>query len=138
MKLALFAITLLVIGASTAEARFRPVPGAPSRTGAPQRATPAPSDCPLTVGFGSYAMGIDRAAYNNIDRMLRADRGVRTVTRHPWGREGETTLCARTRSRADAQRLFAAVRARLPARPRGPITIELLGGRRYQTPPPRR
>jgi hypothetical protein len=123
---------LLLAAQGGTESRFMPLPGAP------QRATPVPADCPLSVGFGSYAVGIDRAAYNSIDRLLRADRGVRAVTRHPWGREGEVTLCARTRSRADANRLFAAVRARLPVRPRGPITIELLGGRRHHTPPPPR
>lgn len=123
---------LLALAATGAQARYMPLPGSP------QRATPTPADCPLIVGFGSYAMGIDGAAYASVDRLLRADRGVRAVTRHPWGREGEVTLCARTRSRADAQRLFTAIRARLPARPRGPISLELLGGRRYTTPPPRR
>ena len=133
MKITSLTAALLALAATAAEARFMPLPDVP------QRATPAPADCPLIVGFGSYAMGIDRAAYANIDRLLRADRGVRAVTRHPWGREGEVTLCARTRSRADARRLFAAIRARLPFNPRGPITIEVLGGPRFTTsPPPRR
>lgn len=122
---------LLLAATGAAEARFVPPAGTSPRA--------APADCPLRIGFGSYAMGIDSAAYNNIDRLLRADRGVRNVTRHNWGREGELTLCARTRSRADANRLFAVIRARLPFNPRGPISIELLGGRRYTTsPPPRR
>lgn len=131
MKTAL-TLALLTLAVAPAEARFMPLPGSP------QRANPAPDDCPLTIGFGSYAMGIDQRAYASIDRLLRADRGVRAVTRHAWGREGETTLCARTRTRADAQRLFARIRAGLPANPRGPISMQVLGGRRYQTPPPPR
>jgi hypothetical protein len=139
MKTLPFAAACLALATTgAAEARYMPVPGVPHRGQPQQRATPAPADCPLTVGFGSYAIGIDRPAYASIDRLLRADRGVRAVSRHDWGREGEVTLCARTRSRADAQRLFAAVRARLPANPRGPITINVLGGRRYLTPPPPR
>ncbi|HST36332.1 MAG TPA: hypothetical protein VLK25_06855 [Allosphingosinicella sp.] len=134
MKTPILAACLTLAVGAAAEARLMPLPG----PGAAQRATPAPADCPLIVGFGSYAMGIDQAAYTRIDRLLRADRGVRAVSRHAWGREGEVTLCARTRSRADAQRLFAAIRTRLPVNPRGPVTIELLGGRRYTTPPPRR
>ena len=132
MTIALPLALAALAAAQPAGSRFMPVPGAPERTRL------APTDCPLSVGFGSYAMGIDHASYARVGRLLRADRGVRAVTAHPWGREGEVTLCARTRTRADAQRLFAQIRASLPARPRGPITIELLGGRRYTTPPPQR
>jgi hypothetical protein len=132
MKPSPLALALAALAATGAEARYMPLPGSPDR------ANPVPADCPLTIGFGSYAMGIDGAAYAAIERLLRADRGVRAVTRHPWGREGETTLCVRTRTRADAQRLFAQIRARLPANSRGPISMQLLGGRRYVTPPPHR
>lgn len=128
MKAAPLAFALLALPADAAEARFVPFPGTP------ERADAMPANCELTIAFGSYAVGIDERAYEQIHRLLRSDRGVRAVTRHNWGREGELTLCARTRTRADAQRLFHAIRARLPARPRGPITMQLLNGRRYSTP----
>jgi len=103
----------------------------------PMNASPVPADCPLTIGFASYGAGIDRGSVQAVDRLLGRDRAVRAVTRHQWGREGEVTLCVRTRSAADASRLFRSVRALLPARPRGPIALATRGGLRYETPPPR-
>ena len=89
--------------------------------------------CPLTVTFGSYAMGIDRGAYDRIYKLLAKDRGVRKVDRRRWGREGEVTLCVQTRTRADARRLFGRVKAIFPRKPRGPLTIEA-GGLRFHAP----
>jgi hypothetical protein len=101
----------------------------------PPGAAPAvPADCPLVIGFSSYAMGIDGATLRAVDALLSKDRGVRLVTRHPWGREGEVTLCVRTRSRADAARLFETIRRRLPARPRGPVSVRTRDGRNAQAP----
>jgi hypothetical protein len=104
----------------------------------PMNVSPVPADCPLTIGFASYGAGIDGSSVQAVDRLLGRDRAVRAVTRHPWGREGEVTLCVRTRTVADAGRLFRSVRALLPARPRGPIALRTRSGLRYQTPPPRR
>ena len=97
-------------------------------------AAPAPAPaCPLTVSFGSYAMGIDAGALAKVDALLKRDRMVRGVERSRWGREGEVTLCVQTRSESHARRLARRVRALIPARPRGPVTIETRGGWRYQT-----
>jgi hypothetical protein len=104
---------------------------------APRGNNPAPANCPLTIGFSSYGAGIDRSS-QAIERLLAGDRAVRAVTRHGWGREGEITLCVRTRSGTDANRLFRAARRLIPARPRGPVSLGTLGGLRYETPPPRR
>ena len=102
-----------------------------------QRPNPiVPSDCSLIVAFGSYAMGIDTAALQSVEALLDGLRGVRSVTRHPRGREGEVSLCVRTRSRADSARLFQAIRQRIPARPRGPVSIQTLEGRRFDAPRP--
>jgi hypothetical protein len=90
--------------------------------------------CGLTVRFGSYAMGIDGGAAVAVERLLRADRGVNSVERKPWGREGEFDLCARTRRVADARRLSTRIRGLLPARPRGPITVTLADGGSYSVP----
>ncbi|HVQ06867.1 MAG TPA: hypothetical protein VMS43_00380 [Allosphingosinicella sp.] len=103
----------------------------------PGRVAPAPADCPLTIAFASYGAGIDRSSVEAVDRLLRRDRAVRAVTRHHWGREGEVTYCVRTRSAADAGRLFRSIRALLPARPRGPVALSARSGLRYETPPPR-
>jgi hypothetical protein len=97
----------------------------------------APQGCSLTVSFGSYAMGIDARAFERIGVLLSHDRGVKAIEQHRWGREGEVTLCARTRRGADARRLFVRMRDTLPAKPRGPITITA-GPNRYVTPPSRR
>jgi hypothetical protein len=103
---------------------------------APRGASQAPADCPLIILFSSYGAGIDRGSFQAVERLLGGDRGVRAVSRHPWGREGEISLCVRTRTAADADRLFRSVRALLPARPRGPVSLATLSGSRYQTPPP--
>lgn len=97
----------------------------------------APRDCPLTISFASYAMGIDGRAFDRVSALLTRDRGVRAIEQYRWGREGEVTLCARVRSTADARRLFSRVRVALPARPRGPITLTE-GRMTYLAPPSRR
>jgi hypothetical protein len=104
----------------------------------PPRPSPdVPAGCPLIVGFASYGAGIDRGALAAAETLLARDRGVRGVSRHPWGREGEVTLCAATRSSADSARLFRAIRARIPPRPRGPISIRTREGLRFEAPAPR-
>lgn len=93
-----------------------------------------PADCPLVIGFSSYAAGIDRATFDRALALLNRDRSVRAVTRHNWGREGEVTLCAQTRTPADAARLFRAIRAFVPARPRGPVFLSTRSGLRFEAP----
>ena len=87
--------------------------------------SPAPRDCALTVQFGSYAMGIDRPAAEKIERFLRGRRDVAGLSRHPWGREGEYTLCVRLKAGAQPARLAQELKTMIPAKPRGPIRIEL-------------
>lgn len=85
--------------------------------------------CSLSVRFGSYAMGIDGPAAAAIDTLLARSTDVKGVTKTPWGREGEYTLCVTARDAAASARLFRAVVASLPATPRGPISVEGAGGR---------
>lgn len=121
-KLSILAATFAtLLTATAADARGRAID--PRR--APGSVSPVPANCPLTVAFQSYGAGIDRPARANIERVLNNDRGVRTWTRHPWGREGEVTLCVRTRTNADAVRLSRRIRALIPPQPRGPIQVEL-------------
>ena len=94
--------------------------------------------CALTIVFGSYAMGIDGPTRTRVEALLVVDRGVLGFDTRSWGREGEVTLCVRTRSGADANRLFEVVRAMIPPRPRGLISLRTSGGLSYETPPLRR
>jgi hypothetical protein len=94
---------------------------------------PAPQ-CAVSVQFASYAMGIDRPAFDRVQALLKRDRGVRSVEVQRWGREGETNLCVQTRKAGDARRIFGRVKAVLPARPRGPIVVEARGGLRFEAP----
>ncbi len=119
--LILAAITMLL--ASATDARMvRPGPGGPPQV---------PANCPLTIAFSSYGAGIDGGTLARVERLLAADRGVRRTSRHLWGREGEVTLCARTRNNGDAARLARRIRAMIPPRPRGPVTVEQPGYSRY-------
>jgi hypothetical protein len=88
-----------------------------------------PADCALTIRFGSFAMGIDRGAAERIEALLAARPGV-VLTRKRWGREGEYTLCAQAPA-ADAADLAGAIRPLIPARPRGPIQVELADGTKF-------
>jgi len=96
------------------------------------------ADCPLTISFGSYAMGIDGPSFDKVVRTLRYDRAVRGVEQHNWGREGERTLCANIRKPAEARRVFNRLKVLLPAKPRGPVTLKLASGREYRAPSGRR
>lgn len=94
-------------------------------------------DCPLSIAFASYGAGIDNPVREQVQTLLVGDRAVTGFQADRWGREGEVTLCVRTRGAPDATRLFHQVRAMIPARPRGPIALRTLGGLSYDTPPPR-
>jgi hypothetical protein len=106
--------------------------GVPAAGASPQDRATAP--CPLSVTFGSYAMGIDSGTYARVDRLLARDRGVRNVDRSRWGREGEVTLCVTTRTRADSRRLFTRIKALFPRKPRGPLTVETASGLSFHAP----
>lgn len=127
MRLALILLPLL--GACTATQAPPPAP-------APQSARPeTPNrDCPLMIVFGSYAMGIDRGAYEAVDSLVSTDGAVTGLDRFRWGREGEVTLCVRTRSSGDTARLFETVKKLFPAKPRGPLTVATLEGRNFSAP----
>jgi len=89
----------------------------------------AEAACQVTVRFGSYAMGIDSGAAKAVDALLAGNADVTGVTRTAAGREGEYVLCVQTRGKAAAGRLVEQIRPLLPARPRGPISVEGPGKR---------
>jgi hypothetical protein len=98
----------------------------------------ARADCPLSIAFASYGAGIDNPVREQVQSILVGDHAVTGLQADRWGREGEVTLCVRTRAAPDAARLFHQVRAIIPAQPRGPIALRTLSGLSYDTPPPRR
>ena len=106
--------------------------GATAQRGDPGGWPGAPADCPLTIAFGSYAAGIDQPALARVERRLRTDRRVRQVTRHPWGREGEVTLCVRPRRHASLNPIARDLRRLIPPRPRGPVHVTVNRGLPHQ------
>lgn len=92
------------------------------------------AQCGVRVQFASYAMGIDRGAFDRVQALLKRDSRVRGVELQRWGREGETNLCVQLRRTRDARAVFTRVKKALPARPRGPITVEAAGGLRFEAP----
>ena len=100
----------------------------------PPQAQHSDTGCDLKVEFASIGTGIDRAVLEKVDALLSGDKGVSTVGREPWGREGEITLCVATRSEADATRLFGRVKALFPAMTEKPLRVETRAGQRYHAP----
>jgi hypothetical protein len=100
---------------------------------APTGEAEAAARCSLTVSFGSYAMGIDRAALAKVEALIAEADGAR-AERSPWGREGEVTLCVQTATPGQADELFERISHALPADPRGPISVATAAGRRFEAP----
>jgi hypothetical protein len=122
MKFACIAIALLA-GACTARAPVESLAMPVAQTSA----------CGVTVTFGSYAMGIDRASFAAVEALLAGDQGVTTTSQKRWGREGEVTVCVETGSAADSARLFGEIARLFPEKPRGPLTVETVDGRKFET-----
>lgn len=97
-------------------------------------ATPAEAPCAVKVDFGSYCCGVDGETKAAVERYLEGAGGIVRSTSAPWGREGESTRCIVTRSRADAERIFRDLSALVPpvAR-RGPVTVTTADGRTSPT-----
>jgi hypothetical protein len=70
-------------------------------------------------------MGIDRPAAARIEAFLQNHRAVAGIKRHPWGREGEYTLCVSLKRGANATALFNELKPLVPAKGRGPINVNL-------------
>jgi len=124
-------------GDRLAVGRDEPAQAKPSRAGrGGPRPEPGPAGgCPLEIRFGSYAMGIDRPTLEAVEALLAGDPAVESVERHPWGREGEVTLCARVASDEEAARLHGRVAALFPPDPRGPLSVSTRGGLAFHSPP---
>jgi hypothetical protein len=127
-------------GAEQAQEAFAPPPPpspAPSATIVTGSRVERPA-CPLVITFASYGAGIDNPTRERVQALLVSDRRVAGFETSRWGREGEVTLCVRTRAPADAASLFNRVRGMLPPRPRGPISLSTRAGLTYSSPAPLR
>jgi hypothetical protein len=97
---------------------------------------PVPSAiaCDVEVSFGSYGAGPDAALKDSILALVRADSGVTASEVKPWSREGESTLCLRTKDEATANRLYGTLAAQLPSTStRAPTTVRHRDGRSHAT-----
>ena len=81
--------------------------------------------CTLEILFGSYASGIDAKSHTEIKVLLDSKNGIFTVEEKPWGREGETAICANSDSIKEADNLEKAVARIIAANEptRGPVTV---------------
>ena len=102
--------------------------------GAAPPATPADASCSVSVQFGSYCCGVDGETRAAVDRYLASARGVAAATSRAWGREGESTRCIVTRSRADTDRIYRDIAAMIPpVANRGPVSVTTADGRASPT-----
>ncbi len=85
---------------------------------------PGPVECHVTVGFGSFATGIDRKAAALVERLVAADPQVVGANRVTLGPEGEYAICVRAASAQAATRLFRALKAALAEPVRAPVVVE--------------
>lgn len=129
---------LLSAGLFAAACAAPPASEAPSAAPeAPASVGPIPSgSCEVKVDFASIGTGIDSETLQKVDAVVSGDKGVSTVDRQRWGKEGEITLCIDTLTGGDADRLFAAVKAVFPASSQKPISVETAAGQQYRVPTP--
>lgn len=95
----------------------------------PAAATPE-AVCDIEVTFGSYAGGPDTSLRDAVRAMTRDNPGVAEAEETPWGREGESTLCVRTKDEVTANRIYGAIAAQIPqTSTRAPTSVRHRDGR---------
>lgn len=130
IRSALLAVTLL-------NAACVATPPAVTPAVEPASVGPIPSgSCEVKVDFASIGTGIDHATLEKVDAIVSGDKGVSTIDRQRWGKEGEITLCIDTFTGGDADRLFGAIKSVFPASSQKPISVETASGQQFQVPTP--
>jgi hypothetical protein len=86
--------------------------------------------CDIEVTFGSYGGGVDSGLREAVLALTRNNPGVTEAENKPWGREGESTLCIRTKDDVTANRLYGAIAAQIPqTSTRAPTSVRHRDGR---------
>jgi hypothetical protein len=99
----------------------------------------APAACAVEIEFASMCCGVDRTAHADIKAFLADNPLAKETSDRAWGMEGEQTVCVQTASPADAEALFAQIKARLPAGAKaGAIKVTVGGKTRLTIPTARR
>lgn len=92
------------------------------------------SACSVTVSFGSYGMGVDRALVREVEAYLATEPRVTKVDRRLHGREGEFDLCLTVTPAAEARAIFLRIGALIPARSdKAPSSVSVPGGETIRT-----
>lgn len=93
-----------------------------------------PARCDVTIRFGSYGAGIDRALADKVAAAVQGDRDIARSEIKPWGREGEFDQCLTVKPGRDAKAAYERYRSMLPARNlKAPTSIEGPDGLRFET-----
>ncbi len=82
-----------------------------------------PGKCSVRVVFGSFATGPDRGAMLAINRILVAEPAMTQISRSPYGREGEHSLCIQASKPTAATRIFEDLKSALRGPVAAPVTI---------------
>ncbi|HEY0926220.1 hypothetical protein [Brevundimonas sp.] len=100
-------------------------------TASAEPAPPAtPAVCDIEVTFGSYGGGVDGDLREAVSALTRNDPGVIEAENKPWGREGESTLCIRTKDEVTANRIYGTIAAQIPqTSTRAPTSVRHRDGR---------
>ena len=86
--------------------------------------------CDIEITFGSYAGGPDNGLREAVRTLTRNNPGVTEAEETPWGREGESTLCVRTKDEVTANRIYGAIAAQIPqTSTRAPTSVRHRDGR---------
>lgn len=94
---------------------------------------PIIEQCDVEIVFGSYAMGVDGTLKATIVRTVGSDPDVADWQEHPWGREGESTICVHSPNPAATDRFYDRIAALIPASSeRAPTSVAHIDGRRKE------
>lgn len=86
--------------------------------------------CDVEVSFGSFGQGVDTGLRDQVLALTRNNPDVTASTEEPWGREGESTLCLKTRDAEASGRIYGMIAAQLPSTStRAPTTVRHKDGR---------
>lgn len=82
----------------------------------------APTVCDVEVTFDSYGGGADGELRDAVRALIQDNPGVTEIEEKRRGREGESTLCVRTRDDVTADRIYDTVAAQISQTSKRPPT----------------